>query len=377
MNDDDRAFERAIRGLLEDGSDRTSAETIDAVLLAVRTTPQERDLRIPWRTSPMSNPMRLVAAIAIAVVAGVAAINLFRPTGGVGGLPSPSPTVTPSAPAPTPSPQPSPTPLTATWTTYTSTRYGFSIGHPADWTVDPSKHVWTLAKDTPSFQSSGIESFNSPDGHVRASAWSVAVKPGTSADAWLQTYCPKNTYACSEIQAGAVAVSMDGHAGLLVRFTDDTQAFILVNNRMYVVADWRPDSDQTVSIYGERHAARRGLPLDDAPAARWSGPFSVPATVLTTARLICLRPPLAETPSANRDRSSPGLETRSSRAACLGPGARKAIHRCRRRRRPTRPMAGNPARESPCSCPRSNRPTRSEYPGLGLSQDAVPWRPSA
>ena len=127
MNDD-RAFERATRALLEDGSDRTPAATIDAVLLAVRTTPQERDLRIPWRTAPMSNPMRLVAAIAVVVVAGVAAFNLFGSSPGVGGLSSPSPTAPPSA---TPTTQPSPSPIdTATWTTYVSNRYGFSIGHP-------------------------------------------------------------------------------------------------------------------------------------------------------------------------------------------------------------------------------------------------------
>jgi len=33
---------------------------------------------------------------------------------------------------------------------------------------------------------------------------------------------------------------MDGHAGSLVSFVDDTQAFFLVQNRIYVVAIWRP-----------------------------------------------------------------------------------------------------------------------------------------
>jgi hypothetical protein len=251
MNDDDRAFERAIRELMEDGSDRTPADTIEAVLLAVRTTPQERDLRIPWRTALMPNPMRLVAALAVIAIAGLAAFNLSRPApGGVGGSSSPSPTVTRSAPASTPSPQPSPTPLTATWTTtYTSNRYGFSIGHAADWSVSPAHHNWTSSTDS-NPGTGGTEEFGSPDGHVRVSAWSVAVQPGTSADAWIQAYCPKNTTPCSGIPARAVAVSMDGHAGVLVPFTNDVQAFILVANRMYVVAEWRPDLDQTVLQYG-------------------------------------------------------------------------------------------------------------------------------
>jgi hypothetical protein len=38
---------------------------------------------------------------------------------------------------------------------------------------------------------------------------------------------------------------MDGHAGSLVPFTGDVEAFILVNNRMFVVGEWRPDNDQT------------------------------------------------------------------------------------------------------------------------------------
>src|SRR6476660_3954493 len=125
MNDD-HDFERATRALLEDGSDRTPLATIDAVLLAVRTTPQERDLRIPWRTAPMPIPMRLVAAIAVIVVAGAAAFSLFKPSSGAGALSTPSPTVTPSAPAPSPSPQPTPFLIgSATWTSYTSTRYAF------------------------------------------------------------------------------------------------------------------------------------------------------------------------------------------------------------------------------------------------------------
>lgn len=106
MNDD-HDFEHATREFLEEGSDKTPAATIDAVLLAVRTTPQERDLRIPWRTAPMSNPMRLVAVIAVIVVVGFAAFNLFGPwpdVGGVGagGEPSASPNPTPtSTPTPT------------------------------------------------------------------------------------------------------------------------------------------------------------------------------------------------------------------------------------------------------------------------------------
>jgi hypothetical protein len=88
------------------------------------------------------------------------------------------------------------------------------------------------------------EGFIAPADAVLVSAWSVAVAPGTSAAAWIQTYCPKVTAPCIGIPARTVAVSMDGHAGSLVRFTDDVEAFVLVNNRMYIVGEWRADNDQ-------------------------------------------------------------------------------------------------------------------------------------
>ena len=111
MNDD-RAFERATRDWLEDGSDRTPPAAIDAVLLAVRTTSQERDLRIPWRTESMRTLLRAAAAIAIVLVAAVAALAVLR-LPNVGG---PVPTSTSSTPTAAPAgiASQSPTPPTPT-----------------------------------------------------------------------------------------------------------------------------------------------------------------------------------------------------------------------------------------------------------------------
>jgi hypothetical protein len=98
--------------------------------------------------------------------------------------------------------------------------------------------------------SSASEGFIAPGEAILVTAWSVSVKPGTTVEAWLQTYCPKNTTPCTRIQAQAIPVAMDGHAGSLVQFTGDTQAFSLVNNRIYVVAVWEPDSDPRTAPYG-------------------------------------------------------------------------------------------------------------------------------
>ena len=80
----------------------------------------------------------------------------------------------------------------------------------------------------------------------------MGIKAGTSADAWIQAYCQvvEPDSPCTALQSLTVVASMDGHAGRLVLFKGDTQAFILVGNRMYVVACWRPESDPTVAPFG-------------------------------------------------------------------------------------------------------------------------------
>jgi heat shock protein HslJ len=99
---DHQGFEHAVNDWLAEGSDRTPKPAIDAVLLAVKTTPQERDLRIPWRNPNMATPLRLVAAIAIVAVIGFAGLTFLNPrTDGIGGMPLATPT---AAPTPTPSP---------------------------------------------------------------------------------------------------------------------------------------------------------------------------------------------------------------------------------------------------------------------------------
>jgi hypothetical protein len=83
------------------------------------------------------------------------------------------------------------------------------------------------------------------------SIWSVALPAGTTADAWIQDYCQvmEADSPCTALQ-GTVPASMDGHAGRLVLFKSDTQAFIPVGDRMYVVACWRSENEPSVVPFG-------------------------------------------------------------------------------------------------------------------------------
>lgn len=82
---------------------------------------------------------------------------------------------------PTPSPTPQPTPA---WASYTSERYGYSIGHPVDWEVEVQDGEFDpFVKSNPF--GIGVDSFVSPgsgrlryDGVVGVGA--AAVEPGMS-----------------------------------------------------------------------------------------------------------------------------------------------------------------------------------------------------
>lgn len=85
MNDT-RDFDRAVARWLDGGSDATPPDVIDAVLLAVKSTPQERDFRTLRMTSPLTMYVQFAAVLAIVAVAGVMALYALgvRPNLGFG-----------------------------------------------------------------------------------------------------------------------------------------------------------------------------------------------------------------------------------------------------------------------------------------------------
>jgi len=99
---DDRSLERAARSWLEVGPRTAPDRAVEAALLRIETTPQERDLRIPWRFSTMSTPARVgVAAVLGVVILGGAFYVLGRPSQSSVGVPVPSARPSPTAPPPT------------------------------------------------------------------------------------------------------------------------------------------------------------------------------------------------------------------------------------------------------------------------------------
>ena len=100
---DDRSLERAARSWLETGPTQAPDRAVEAALLRIETTPQERDLRIPRRFTVMPIFARVAAAAVLGALLVGGAVYLFSPGGRSGvGAPVPSPTSV-STPATTPS----------------------------------------------------------------------------------------------------------------------------------------------------------------------------------------------------------------------------------------------------------------------------------
>ena len=270
--------ERAITVLTEwlEAQPATAPEPLlNTVLIDLQTAPQ----RVRWRSSLRrfrligSNTLRFsiaAGALGVAVVLGYG-LWASRP-GGPGVQPSAT-IVSPATSSPTPRqtlmptqvPSPTGDPLLdiTLWTTYASAQYEFSIGHPADWTVDPADRAWEMDTDAPDWRSPAADDFIGPTGQVRVSAWSVPADLGpefaglAEVEAWIQDYCEKtDSVPCTGIHDRAVPLCLerrDCHPGLLVPFDEDVKAFFTngaPGEDMTVVVVWRPETDLSVRMYG-------------------------------------------------------------------------------------------------------------------------------
>lgn len=290
----DRQFERAVRDWIGDGLDRTPRRAIDGVLLAVKTTPQERDLRIPWRFPRMRPLSPAIALAAMALVAAVGAgglIYLNSPSAsGPGGPPSPQPTaVATPDPTATPTPEPSESgvaPGITGWNTYTSEVHGFTLGYPTDWSLQaPATRMWQAGdgfhgQDAWPF----ADTFVSPEQDaVGLLAWEMPAGDGADLDsvqgleAWAKGFCNDvGESSCEQFTLRAVPMCLNAggapcRPAIIVPTAGAQYAFFM---------DWisamftnSPDLVRVVVVARE----------DDFPsAARYGGSVELLKAILTT-----------------------------------------------------------------------------------------------
>jgi hypothetical protein len=132
---------------------------------------------------------------------------------------------------------------TSTWSTDVSERYGFTIDHPADWTVIESAHDWNQATDSIDWDSGGAEVFVPPDDtlSIYLSAWSVDVAPMTTLGEWAQAFCDQYVSSCADVEriAEPAFASAGAREGILLPWDDGMVTFF---------PDWY-DAAATVSIW--------------------------------------------------------------------------------------------------------------------------------
>ena len=197
------------------------------------------------------SPINRLAAAA-AVVLAVGALSAFvlsnRGGGGAGATPAPSMSAAPSAtppPSPSPSIAPSPSPSsisTAGWVAFSSSRYGYDIEIPANWTATAkqSTRQWSLAVDQFDFLTSAADSFGS-DPHV--TVFAVDVPAGTSNDAWIASYYGPDAKGspdpCQHVPVDLATKQVNGHPVVFWNELDGAQcagtsAFVFIGNRVHV-----------------------------------------------------------------------------------------------------------------------------------------------
>ncbi len=189
---DDRSLERAARSWLEVGPTAAPEAAVEAALGRIQTTPQERDLHFPWRTSRLNQMVRAgigIAAVAVVLIAGATLLN--RPGPG----PAPSPSLTTPSPSATGTPA-SPSPVTSSASpgssgasipsfplTFVSRRMGFSVKYPDRWSVHPATEAWIIG-ETISWGGGSNDDLHGAD--ARLSVASQPLKPGDTPASRLQ-----------------------------------------------------------------------------------------------------------------------------------------------------------------------------------------------
>jgi hypothetical protein len=224
---DDRTLERVARAWLEEGPTRAPELTVNAALLRIASTAQDRTWPLPRRfrmafhapASPVQVLTLIVATVlAVGLGAGIVANQGIGPSAPLA-TPSPSPS---ESVGPSPSPavgtnpvsSPSGSVLPSFSHTFASPLFGYSVGYPDRWNAHPADSPWTHGT-TISWGGGSVDDLRGAD--VRLSVASQPLQTGETPASRIQAMvdasppCPPRRPGPNAIrvgdQIGTVAVN--------------------------------------------------------------------------------------------------------------------------------------------------------------------------
>ena len=220
---------------LDEGPTDIPDETRRSIAIAARTSPQAHS---PFdrlaRRIDMSRfqTLGLVAAVAIVAVVGIVALSAFGGEGsGIGGQPTQA---SPSPASPEPS-EPTGPPLSET---FVSPGYGYSIGYPAGWSIDPGDQAWLSGGLAGEGAGDIIAEEFSGSPFVSVSSQLLA---GQSGDDWATALSTDAAWGDS-CPITTEPVTIGGASGILVIHCPDDgvqSAFVSIDDRGYFVVGYQ------------------------------------------------------------------------------------------------------------------------------------------
>jgi hypothetical protein len=141
-------------------------------------------------------------------------------------------------------------PATNLWTPFTSAFYGFTVGHPANWTVQPGAGHWSLA-----VQSDAAEDwFTSPAGRPDFEGYEAKIPAGMTATAFINAYQPvSSSGSCYPDASQWTQTTVDGHAATIAYAGCTEQynmanAAVVIGNRVWFFDLHGPDRSLIVQF---------------------------------------------------------------------------------------------------------------------------------
>jgi hypothetical protein len=150
--------------------------------------------------------------------------------------PSPSPSLAPTlAASPSPSSAPTAVPVPAMTEIFTSTNYGYAVGYPAGWTVEPASSVWWPPTWQGSEDYSSFDFINGPPEHGKFRGASALAPEGVSIDEWIDQFMTGAAVGtCNPPRSTLPEFDIDGHAGRIRDLcAEEIEATVVVGRRAY------------------------------------------------------------------------------------------------------------------------------------------------